>query len=176
MFTCDPLGICIFKWIPKPSKNRSKLCQKNLKTQARRHHHPKILPKTSQNFAKIIQNHYKIEAWRRVEASWQRPGASWGVLGASWDVLDDFVSSWGRLGSSWNVLGASRGRLGTLEGFLSRPGADFTGIKSFFEACHLGNHFSIGFWWIVLYTIKPWNWEFHWILLEKKHFFAFRLL
>ena len=114
--------------------------------------------------SKIVQNldknRPKIEVWRRLEASWGRPGASWGVLRASSGGRGRFCvvleGSWGRLGLSWErlgvVLGASWGRLGTsrdrLGSVLGASWAVFEATllasNNFFEARHLGNHFSIG--------------------------------
>ena len=88
----------------------------------------------------------------RLGPSWERLGPSWGrlggVLGASWAVL-------GRLGvvlkSSWSALEVSWAILETT----------LLPENNFFEACHLGGHFSIGFSWVLRPKIKPGNLKNH---------------
>ena len=85
-----------------------------------------------------------------------RLGRSKGFLRASWIVLE---ASWKRLGRNkwptWLQLGLKLAAKTAAKSVLSRPGADFTGIKSFFEACHLGNHFSTEIRLILFLKIKP---------------------
>ena len=86
--TCNLLGICIIRMIPKPSKNGSAFYQKAIKIQAWRH-----------------QNRGLEGSGAGLEASWAilgHPGRFWKRLGPSWKRL------WGVLEASWAVLGRKR--------------------------------------------------------------------
>ena len=83
--TCNLLGICIVRMIPKPSKNGSAFYQKN-------HQNPGLeAPKS------------------RSGGLWGRLGGVLGHLGASWTFLE---ASWTVLEASWRRLGGLLGRLG----------------------------------------------------------------
>ena len=83
--TCNLLGICIIRMIPKPSKNGSAFYQKKP--------------------SKSRPGGTKIEVWRALGQVWRR-------LGPSWAILDVFGSVLDRLGSvleaSWAVWGRKR--------------------------------------------------------------------
>ena len=76
--TCNLLGICIVRTIPKPFKNESTFCQTAIKIQAWRHQDrgPEGSGASWTNLGRL---------WKRLGPSWKRLGS---VLEASWAVLD----------------------------------------------------------------------------------------
>ena len=79
--TCNLLGICIVRMIPKPSKNGSAFCQKNIKIQAWRH-----------------QDRGLEGSGAGLEASWAilgHPGRLWKRLGPSWKRLGSLPGCFG---------------------------------------------------------------------------------
>ena len=87
--TCNLLGICIVRMIPKPSKNGSAFCQKAIKIQAWRH-----------------QNRGLEGSRAGLEASW----AALGVPRRFWYILSRLggVCLGKVLEASWTVLGRER--------------------------------------------------------------------
>ena len=83
--TCNLLGICIIRMIPKPSKNGSAFCQKTIKIQAWRHQD------------------------RGLEGSGAGLEASWAILGHPGRLWKRLGPSWKRLGSLLGRLGAEKG-------------------------------------------------------------------
>ena len=83
--TCNLLGICIIRMIPKPSKNGSAFYQKN-------HQNPGLEAPTS-----------------RSGGLWGRFGGVLGHLGPSWTFLE---ASWTVLEASLRRLGSLLGRFG----------------------------------------------------------------
>ena len=86
--TCNLLGICIVRMIPKPSKNGSAFRQITIQIQAWRH-----------------QNRGPEGSGAGLEASWAifgYPGCFWKRLGPSWKRLG------GVLEASWTVLSRKR--------------------------------------------------------------------
>ena len=80
--TCNLLGICIVRAIPRTSKNGSTFCQKS-------HQNPGLgAPKSMSG-----------GVWGRLGSVLSHLGPSWTFLEASWSVLE---ASWRRLG---NLLG-----------------------------------------------------------------------
>ena len=79
--TCNLLGICIVRMIPKPSKNGSAFCQKTIKIQAWRH-----------------QDRGLEGSGAGLEASWAilgHPGRLWKRLGPSWKRLGSLLGRFG---------------------------------------------------------------------------------
>ena len=98
--TCNLLGICIVRMIPKPSKNGSAFCQKTIKIQAWGH-----------------QNRGLEGSGAGLEASWAilgHPGRLWKRLGPSWKRLGAVVEA------SWAFLGRERLPIWFQVGFQNR--------------------------------------------------------
>ena len=82
--TCNLLGICIIRMIPKPSKNGSAFYQKN-------HQNPGLEAPKSRSGG----------LWGRLGGVLGHLGPSWTFLEASWTVLE---ASWKPPGPAWAVL------------------------------------------------------------------------
>ena len=82
--TCNLLGICIVRMIPKPSKNGSAFCQKTIKIQAWRHQDRGLEGSGAGLEASWAILGHPGRLWKRLGPSWKRLGS---VLEASWAVL-----------------------------------------------------------------------------------------
>ena len=86
--TCNLLGICIVRAIPRTSKNGSTFCQKS-------HQNPGLgAPKSMSG-----------GVWGRLGSVLSHLGPSWTFLEASWSVLE---ASWRRLGNLLGRFGPKR--------------------------------------------------------------------
>ena len=91
--TCNLLGICIIRMIPKPSQNGSAFYQKKP--------------------SKSRPGGTKIEVWRALGQVWRRLGPSWAILDVFGSVLDRlgsvFEASWKPPGPFWVEKGCQHG-------------------------------------------------------------------
>ena len=83
--TCNLLGICIIRMIPKPSKNGSAFCQKTIKIQAWRRQDRGLEGSGAGLEASWAILGHPGRLWKRLGPSWKRLGS---VLGDSWAVLN----------------------------------------------------------------------------------------
>jgi len=83
--TCNLLGICIVRMIPKPSKNGSAFRQITIQIQAWRHQNrgPEDSGADLEAFWAIFG--YPGRFWKRLGPSWKRLGASWRPPGPFWN-------------------------------------------------------------------------------------------
>ena len=70
--TCNLLGICIIRMIPKPSKNGSAFCQIAIKIQAWRHQHRGLEGSGAGLEASWAILGYPGRFWKRLGPSWKR--------------------------------------------------------------------------------------------------------
>ena len=82
--TCNLLGICIVRMIPKPSKNGSAFCQKAIKIQAWRHQDRGLEGSGAGLEASWAILGHPGRLWKRLGPSWKRLGTSWKPPGPFW--------------------------------------------------------------------------------------------